>query len=176
MFLCFAALLFLLSPRVSAQTREYELKAAFLFNFAQFVEWPPSAFSKTNAPLVIGILGGDPFGKAIDDITKGESVRGHPLQVKRCRNVNDISDCHILFINRSEDGRLQRVLRRAGTSPTLTVSDIDKFAERGGMIRLMMSGNKVRFAINQEQAKEAGLQLSSKLLRLADITQTQDRY
>ncbi len=157
-----------------AQSPEYELKAAFLFNFAQFVEWPPSAFASTNSPLVIGLWGNDPFGKSLDDLVHGESVRGHPLEIRHVRGADDLAGVQVLFIARSEQNRLPGILRSVGKKPVLTVSDIDRFAERGGMIGMVMVANKVRFKINQDEAKSSGLQLNARLLRLAEITRTKE--
>ncbi|HKT61784.1 MAG TPA: YfiR family protein [Gemmatimonadales bacterium] len=151
---------------------EYQLKAVFLFNFAQFVEWPSSTFPAPDTPLVIGVLGDDPFGPYLDDAIRGESVNGRPLLVRRYRDVRDIDTCHILFVSRREQGHLEQVLDSLKGRSILTVSDADRFASLGGMIRFVTDHNRIRLRINLEAAKAANLTLSSKLLRPAQIVTT----
>ena len=104
-------------------TQEYDLKAAFLFNFAQFVEWPAEAFGEGRAPIVIGILGSDPFGRSLDDIVAGETIRSRPLVVRRYQSIEQADTCHILFISSSEAGQLEHVLKTLGRRSVLTVGD-----------------------------------------------------
>ena len=161
---------FLASFHIKAQTvaaRAYQVKAVFLYNFSQFVEWPPTAFSSNSAPFVIGILGNDPFGSYIDETVAGENMMGHPMVVQRYHTVKDITDCHILFINTDDD--MLQVLTALGNRSILTVSDDKNFAKKGGMIRFFTVNNKVRLRINLSSAKAANLTISSKLLRLAEI-------
>jgi hypothetical protein len=153
----------------SAPDPEYQLKAVFLFNFAQFVEWPASAFPGPETPLVIGVLGQDPFGPYLDETVRGEKVNDRPLVVRRYRSVEEITTCHILFISRREEGRLKGILDSLRGRSVLTVSDADRFASRGGMIRFVTDRHRIRFRINLEAAKAASLTLSSKLLRPAQI-------
>ncbi|MBI1767299.1 MAG: YfiR family protein [Bacteroidetes bacterium] len=153
----------------SAQTqiaREYQIKAVFLFNFAQFVEWPTTSFQETNA-IVIGVLGDDPFGTYLDEAVRGEEVNGHPLVVQRYRHINDIKACHILFINAAETR--QQVLASLKPKSILTVSDADNFTKQGGMILFFTENKKTRIRINLNATKDANLTISSKLLRLAEI-------
>ncbi len=157
----------------SASVSEYELKAAFIYNFTQFTDWPPGAFSSTTAPLVIGIVGDDPFGKTMDDLVRGEVVRKHPLVLKRLRVDEELRGCHLLFISRSEKERLPALLNQLKGSPVLTLSDVDGFAQQGGMVNLLLVNKNVKMEINQAAAGEAGLQISSKLLNLARIVKTQ---
>lgn len=162
----------LASVRAQSQApvaREYQLKAVFLFNFAQFVAWPPAAFAAPDAPLVIGVLGDDPFHKTLDDTVRGEKVEGHPIAIERYRRLEDLRPCHVLFVCRSEFTHLDQILARLKGQPVLTVGDVEGFAQRGGMIRFVNDNNKVRFRINVEAAKAADLTISSKLLRPADI-------
>src|SRR5712664_1838664 len=98
------------SPAPTPASPEYQLKAVFLFNFAQFVEWPPTAFPEAKAPLVIGVLGDDPFGPYLDETVRGEKVNNRPLVVQRFRQVEEIKTCHVLFISRSERERLGQIL------------------------------------------------------------------
>lgn len=158
----------LTSASLQAQvSREYQLKAAFLYNFAQFVEWPPTAFAETNSPLVIGVLGIDPFGEVLDETVRGEVVQGRRFKVERYRRVDEALGCHILFISQSEDRRLEAIIAALRGRPILTVSDIDPFVPRGGMIRFLTEGNKIRLRINVTATREAKLTVSSKLLRAA---------
>ncbi|HTQ30471.1 MAG TPA: YfiR family protein [Opitutaceae bacterium] len=150
-------------------TREYQIKAVFLFNFVQFVDWPPQAFPQPQSPLVIGILGEDPFDSYIDEAVRGEKVNDHPLVVQRYRRPEDIGPCHVLFISRSETGHLAHVLTSLKGRSILTVGDMAGFAERGGMIRFVTENNKIRLQINVDAARAADLTISSKLLEPAQI-------
>jgi uncharacterized protein DUF4154 len=150
---------------------EYQLKAVFLFNFAQFVEWPASAFPEPDTPLAICIVGEDPFGAYLDETVRGETVANHPLAVRRFRTVNEIKGCHILFVSRQEQGHLSEILDSLKGQSVLTVSDAERFASRGGMIRFVTDRNRIRLRINLDAARAANLTLSSKLLRPAQIVQ-----
>jgi len=159
-------------PPVAAQTStapEYQVKAVFLFNFAQFVEWPSSAFLDPAAPLTICVLGEDPFGQYLDETVRGESVQSHPLAVRRYDRVEETGACHIVFVGRQDQEPLQAILDTLKRRPILTVSDADEFAERGGMIRFVTDRNRIRLRINLDAARAANLILSSKLLRPAQI-------
>jgi hypothetical protein len=149
-------------------SREYRVKAVFLFNFAQFVEWPPAAFAGANSPIVIGVLGENPFGAYLDETVRAEKVDNRPLEVQRYRRVDEIKTCHVLFINRSE-AHLEQILSALKDRSILIVGDGDDFVERGGMIRLATTQNKIRLIISVEAAKAAKLTISSKLLRSADV-------
>jgi hypothetical protein len=157
------------SPAQTPTSREYQLKAVFLFNFAQFVEWPRAAFPEAKTPLVIGVLGEDPFGAFLDDTVRGEKVNNRPLAVHRFRRVDEIKTCHVLFISRSERERLGQILPSLKGRNILTVGDAEDFAGRGGMIRFVTEKNKIRLKINVDAAKTADLTISSKLLRPAEI-------
>ena len=166
------ALLGLATPILSAQTEpsaEYKLKAVFLFNFAQFVEWPAWVFHTNDTPLVIGILGDDPFGPYLDDLVKGEKIGDRRLVVQRYKRAEDIKDCHILFISSSESGDLEDILAHLHGRNILTVGDTDSFTRRGGMVRFVTENGKIRLRINLEVATDSGLTISSKLLRAATI-------
>jgi hypothetical protein len=157
--------------KLSAQTPtspEYQVKAVFLFNFAQFVDWPPKAFPEAQTPLVIGVLGEDPFSTYLDETVRGEKVNDRPLVVQRYRRTGDIKTCHVLFISRSETDRLEQILASLRGRNILTVGDTDDFAQRGGMIQLVTEKNKIRMRINLEVVKAANLTISSKLLRVAE--------
>jgi hypothetical protein len=153
----------------SAPSREYQVKAVFLFNFTQFVDWPPAAFPEDTSPLVIGVLGDDPFGSYLDEIVKGEQVNNRRLMVRRYKRPEDIRACQVLFISRSEDKNLEKALGALKGTDVLTVSDADAFAARGGMIQLATENGKIRLKINIDAAKASSLTISSKLLRSAEI-------
>jgi hypothetical protein len=159
-------------PAGAQTSREYQLKAVFLFNFTQFVEWPPDAFELPASPIVIGVLGADPFGPVLDEAVRGEVVRSRPLKVERYRRIEDVKTCHILYISQSESERLEKIVKQLRTKPVLTVSEIEGAAQAGVIIRLLTEQNKIRFRINVEAAREANLTLSSKLLRMAEIVPT----
>jgi hypothetical protein len=148
---------------------ESQVEAVFLFNFAHFVEWPAAAFPSPAEPFVIGVLGSDPFGSRLDEAIRGEQLNGHPLVVRRFQNPAEIDRCEILFIDRSESGRLRSILTALDGRNTLTVSQADGAAERGVMIQFVTDKNRIRLRINVESARAAGLTISSKLLRPADI-------
>jgi hypothetical protein len=147
----------------------YKLKAVFLYNFAQFVEWPPTAFPTAQTHLIIGVLGEDPFGGDLDQAVRGEKVGTRQLEIRRYKRVEDIGSCHILFISPSEESRLDEILASLAGRSILTVGDGDDFSRRGGMIRLVTEKNRVRMRVNVEAARRAGLTISSKLLRSAEI-------
>ncbi len=168
---CFAVLL-VAGPGLAAQTAraaEYQVKAVFLFNFAQFVDWPAEAPADADTTLVIGVLGDDPFGGVLDQTVRDERLAGRPFQVRRYQSVDEIKICHILFISRSEGGRPEGILARLKHRPILTVSDADGFAERGGMIRFVTDRSRIKLQVNLEAAEAADLTISSKLLRVAEI-------
>lgn len=162
-------LLLSLPGLASAQAPEYDLKAAFLFNFVKFVEWPPSAFSGDRAPVTLCVYGEDPFGPTLDGVIQGERVGERSLLVRRPDSLDDLGACHVLFISRSESERLGEVLARVAGKPVLTVADTDGFLQAGGIINFVLEGSKVRFLINQKAAERNGLRISSRLLRLAMI-------
>lgn len=147
---------------------EYQLKAAFLLNFARFVEWPANAFESANSPLIIGILGQDPFGAVLDNIVAGKRVESRAIVVKRVPNVAEAARCHLLFISDSRRGDLPDILKRLDAKPVLTVSDMDRFTESGGMIWLKRRQDMIRFDINLQAAEAAKLKISSRLFKLAD--------
>lgn len=170
--LCVLALFTVLTSAVvptQSPRSEYELKAVFLFHFTQFIEWPDSAFSSPHEPLVIGILGSNPFRSYLDEIVKNEVVKGHPLVIRPYRDIQEIRKCHILFISASENQKIEEYIKYLKGRSVLTVSDLPGFVNRGGMIRFIREGNKVRFIVNPEAARTAGLNISSKLLNLAVI-------
>jgi hypothetical protein len=171
----YCLLLFLLtmpSRPACAQAREYQIKAAFLFNFTQFVEWPAAAFSGPGAPLCIGVLGDDPFGAALEDTVRGESIQNHKLSIRRGQRVEDLTDCQMVFVSKSENDRVPRILAKIDSRPVVTVSELTGFAQQGGTINFYREQNKVRFEINLASARQSGLKISSQLLGLGRIVET----
>lgn len=164
------ALFFMSTSPVSAQgaAPEYQVKAVFLFHLAQFVDWPPRAFPDPQSPLIIGVLGDDPFGPYLDETFRGEKVNNRSLQLQRYRRPADIRSCHVLFVSRSETDRLDQILAGLRGRSILTVSDQDNFINRGGMIGLVTERGKLRLRINLNAVRAANLTVSSKLLRLAE--------
>ncbi|MEO6005639.1 MAG: YfiR family protein [Opitutus sp.] len=148
---------------------EYQIKAVFLFNFAQFVEWPTDAFASAQAPIVIGIFGLDPFEDYLDELVKGEHVGSRPLLVHRYKTREEIAGCHILFVSRSEEAEVRSLLDHLKRRPILTISDVDTFTREGGIIRFATENGKIRLKINVEVAKASGLAISSKILRPAAL-------
>ncbi len=152
---------------------EYELKAVFLYNFTQFVEWPSAAFPSEQSPLIIGVLGDNPFGSYLKDVVAGEKVSGHPLIIQRYDNAEDIKGCHILFITEEETespaNKLGQITTDLKKYNVLTVSDAPNFLSQGGMVRFYTKQNKIQLQINLDAVKEADLVISSKLLRLAEM-------
>jgi uncharacterized protein DUF4154 len=162
--------------RICAQDgpTEYQVKAAYLFNFLKFVEWPGDPLADTHGRWVIGIVGDNPFGDELTQIISGKTVQGHELQVRRFQPGEDLHACHILFISASEKKRLPSVLATLNSSSVLTVADMDHFIESGGMIQFVMEDKRVRFAIDVGASGRARLKVSSKLLSLArTVTETE---
>src|SRR5947207_3575250 len=120
-----------------AAPSEYQLKAAFLFNFAKFVEWPPEAFATSNTPFIIGIIGEDPFGADLERTVRGKSVNGRTFEIKPLRTLTEAGGCHILFISRSERKRVPEILKAASAASVLTVSEIERFTQAGGMVNFV---------------------------------------
>lgn len=147
----------------------YRLKAAYLFNFIQFVEWPDSVFENENSPIILAVLGKDPFGKILDETVLNEKIGNHPIIIKRFRYLSQLEFCHVLFVSDSETGTFQFILKSIKKSPILTISDIDNFGIHGGNISFYLEENKLRFAINIQALKQSALKVSSKLLRLAKV-------
>ena len=150
-----------------AAPTEYQIKAAFLYNFAKFVEWPPEAFATPTSPIVIGVLGDNVFGNNLQQTINNKVLNNRPLQFKEFHSVIEATNCHILFISTSEKARFQKIMEGLRGSSVLTVSETPEFIGAGGMINFMLEANKIRFQINDEAAKKAGLKISSKLLSLA---------
>jgi hypothetical protein len=154
---------------VEAQVlNEYEAKAAYLFNFVKFVEWPSRAFASDDAPLVIGVVGDDRYSEMIDRVISGKKANGRRLVVKRFAHFKQLTQCHIVFVRSSENERIQQTLAAAGAG-TLTVGESDGFTRSGGAINFITADGKLRLEINKGSAERAGLKISAKLLSLANV-------
>lgn len=150
---------------------EYKIKAAFLFQFSRFVEWPAEAFASSDAPLVICVLGTNPFGSALHEIAAGELAYTHPLRVQNYEGVEDLGACHIVFVSGDKEEVARRALQRLSGKSVLTVSDSDNFTRRGGVIGLVTMNGKVTLQVNRGSADAAQLRISAKLLRVAELTE-----
>jgi hypothetical protein len=148
---------------------EYQVKAAYLFNFLKFVEWPDESFADPIAPIVIGVVGEDPFGNALPQVIIGKTVQGRDLVIRIYHTGEDLRGAHILFISASERKRLPMILSSLRGSNVLTVADTAGFLDAGGMIQFLNENGRVRFAINVDAAGRAKLKMSSKLLSLAKV-------
>jgi hypothetical protein len=151
------------------QPGEYDVKAAFLFNFTKFVEWPENSFDDARTPIVIGIIGDDPFGDSLVEIIAGQKAQGRNIVIREQHFGEDLRHCHILFISTSERRRSAQILASVHDASVLTVSDIDGFAEAGGAIQFVLQENRVRFVVNLDAAKNSKLRVSAKLLALARV-------
>lgn len=159
----------------SPESSEYLIKAGFIYNFAQLVQWPAGVFPQADSPIVIGIVGADPFGGVIDRVIENKKLDGRSLVVKRLKRGAPIKDCNILFVSSAESSHLDEIIQSAKGMPILTIGETPGFAARGGIINLTLEGNKVRFEVNIEAAKQANLSISSRLLALARIVPADGR-
>jgi hypothetical protein len=164
-----AVLVFVLHARADEPSREYQVKAAFIYNFVQFVDWPASAFADDSSPLTIGVLGANPFGDALDHVVEGKTVNARTLAVRYFSRIEDVEKCQVLFVVSSDRDFLQTLHDKLKDQSVLTIGEADEFLPTGGIIRLYTEENKVRFEINVDAAEQAQLKISSKLLHLAKI-------
>ena len=149
------------------QPTPYQLKAAFLYRFAQFIDWPAASFAEENSPFVIGVVGDNPFGMDLQQTLQGKTLNNHVFLVKEVPSQTAATNCHMLFISSSEKKRMTQIVTGLGQASTLTVGEMDHFIEAGGMINFFQEGTKIRFEISEASVKQAGLKISSKLLSLA---------
>ena len=173
-FLFLVALAFA-PEKIRAQSdvsKEYQIKAAFLFHFAQFVEWPSVDSTNADDPFVIGVLGENPFGGALDEIVKGETIGNRKITVQYSRSAEDLKNCQIVFVCKSEKARLPRILKELNGDNLLTVGECDGFAQHGGVMNFYLEDGKVRFEINPDAAEREKLKISSQLFRLGKIVKT----
>jgi uncharacterized protein DUF4154 len=165
------------SPNAFPQNEEgaeYSVKLGFLYNFTKFVEWPPDSFRDPGAPLVICIIGHDPFRQDLKAELRTRKVGNHPVDVRTQTPNDKLSACHIVFVPVTEKNQSDRILRGLQGSRTLTVGETEGFAALGGVINLTVEDNKVHFEINRPAAERAGLKISSRLLSIAKLVKEQD--
>jgi hypothetical protein len=157
------------SPAQQETGKESKFKAAYLYNFLQFIEWPESSFTDGSSPVTIGILNQDPLANTLEEIVQGERVNGRAIVVRKFHDTKNIRECHVLFIPRNEMDNIPLILTSTEGSSVLTVGEVAGFAEEGGAVNFFVQDNKLRFEINPDVLKKANLQASSRLLRLARI-------
>jgi hypothetical protein len=169
---CAIALGILLSAGARAQeANEYRVKAAFLYNFAKFVDWPPQAFKNPSDPIVIGVIGKNPFGAALTEEVAGKMLGGRAFQVREVTNAQQAAGCQIIFVSSSERKRLGPLFIMIGSPAVLTVGETENFAAEGGIINFKLDSGSVRFQINMEAARKQQIRISAKLLSLAEIVE-----
>ena len=155
---------------------EFRVKAAYLYNFGKFVEWPESIAPEKDQSFEICVLGTDPFGSTLDAALASASIDGKSVEAKRISRPQEVNSCRIVFISSSEEGHLKEILMALDKASVLTVSDIPRFSQRGGMIGFILDGNRVRFDVNLASAQNARLTLSSELLKVAtNVRKDSDR-
>ena len=160
--------------RPSTPTVEAQVKAAFLYNFAQFVQWPGAAFQDRNSPFAMCVIG-DSIGDVLEKTIEDETLDGRSIVVRRLTSPENVRACHLIYVARAEARRSMEIIAAASGVPILTVGDSEEFINEGGMIRFTEAGRRIRFEINPDAAAEASLRVSSRLLRLADIARPRER-
>lgn len=167
-------LLTLAAPRADGQeiAREYALKAGFLYHFCEFIDWPPTSFRSKDSPLIIGVLGDNPFGSFLGETVRGEMIRGRRIQLEHYGRADEVRNCHILFVSASEQSRLSSILGQLHGRSVVTVGESDDFISQGGMIALNAVHNRIKLRVNLAAVRGAGISMSSKLLRVADIAKS----
>lgn len=160
-------LFFSVNAYAQTKTKEYQVKAVFLYNFTQFVDWPATAFKSPEEPFIIGIMGDDPFGNYLDETVEGEYIGKHPILIKRCGDLRSAMSCHMLYIGSTDREWMRTILNSVSDKNILTVSDDPSFNKLGGIIRFYTEENKIRLQINLQRSKDAQLSISSKLLSVA---------
>jgi hypothetical protein len=143
------------------------VKAAYLYNFGHFVEWPANVVTAQNDSFTVCVLGQDPFGQVLDGALAGETIAGKRVAAKRISNLQESANCQILFLTSGEEARLNTIIKALNKQAVLTVSDMPQFSQRGGMIQFVLEGKRVRFEVNLAAVQHAGLTLSSELLKVA---------
>jgi hypothetical protein len=155
---------------VSAQANpssEYQVKAAFLFHFAQFIDWPPEAFKDGGSPLTYCTVGDDPFHGALDASLNGKTIDSRPVRVLHFKQAQEAQSCQVVFLGTAEKKVISAALAKLRGTPVLSVGESENFAREGGMIGFFLEDNKVRFEINLDAAAHAKLKISARLLALA---------
>ena len=151
----------------SVKPTDYDVKAAYLYNFGHFVEWPVNVASVQNESFTVCVLGQDPFGPVLDTTLAGETIAGKRVAAKRISTLQESGNCQILFLSSAEAAQLNSIVKALSKQAVLTVSDMPQFSQRGGMIQFVLEGKRVRFEVNLAAVQHAGLTLSSELLKVA---------
>jgi hypothetical protein len=159
------------SKATAQRATEYDVKAAFLFNFARFVTWPDSAFANADERLVIGVIGKDPFGPILRETIQDKMAQNRSLTVRNVESSKDIRGCHILFVGAATREEVSKIVSQVGENPVLTVSEQNHFCQLGGMVNFLLVSRRVRFEINPHAVERSGLSVSSRLLKLARIVE-----
>ncbi len=152
-----------------ASSVEYQLKAAFLFNFAKFVAWPTDAFQSDKTPISLCVFRHDPFSGALDEVIREKAINNRELLARRINDLPELRTCQLVFVSEREEKKLPEILSSLKGASALLVGESADFAERGGAVQFFLENNKLRFAINVDAIQRARLQASSKLLALARI-------
>ena len=145
------------------------MKAAFLFHFAQFIDWPPEALQNEKSPLTLCVFGHDPFGRALDEVLQGKTINGREFLVRRTNDLAALKSCHLVFVSDSENKRFPEIIKNLRGASALVVGESEGFAENGGAIQFFLDDKKLRFSVNVDALQRARLKVSSKLLALAKI-------
>jgi hypothetical protein len=155
--------------RADAPTREYQVKAAFLYNFTQFVEWPDSAFASKDSPFIVATVGDDPFSGFLEKLTADKIAADRPIRIVHFDSPDHIAYCQVLFVPASQAGSIAVILDKVGQRPVLTVGETESFTSSGGTMRFFLEDNRMRFEINTDAAESSGIKVSAKLMKLARI-------
>jgi hypothetical protein len=156
-------------PPAAAAHSENEIKSAMLYNFAKFVEWPAGALGEGGAAVVVGVWGDDQLVPVLEAALRNKNVDGHPIMVRRLGPGADPKSCAVLYVGSSDRKEIVRIVQSVGRSPVLTIGERVQFSRLGGVIAFLRDGNRIRFEINADAAERVGIQVSSKLLRLATV-------
>jgi hypothetical protein len=154
---------------VAEEAREYEVKAALLYKFTQYIEWPAEAFERKDSPLLVAVIGKDPFGRILDETLRDKKCGEHPFAIKRFASAKEIDAAHVLFVPGAEAVVLAEILKALGGRSTLIVGESEGFASKGGIVNFYLEKSKTRFEINPDAAKRCKLKISSDLLKVARI-------
>jgi hypothetical protein len=171
--LLFLTLCLLLCGRAAPLTpKESEVKAVLLFHLTHFVTWPDSAWTNETAPLVIGVLGPDPFGGALEAVTKDEKANGRPIVIRRANTAAELANVHILYVSQGARESWPRILNTIKSRPVLVISEAGDALNRGSMMRLRTSDDrKVRLQVDLDRVRRQGLNVSAQLLRVAEVVE-----
>ncbi|MEM7306289.1 MAG: YfiR family protein [Planctomycetota bacterium] len=160
--------------RDTEKVDEYHLKAAFLYNFALFTDWPKESFDDPKAPLVVAVVGKDPFGKHLTKTFDGKKAKGRPTEIRRFKSVDNIGHCHILYVPKDQASKIDTIRKKIGKQSVLIIGEKPGFALQGGAVNFYAKGSKIAFEINPKAAERARVTISSQLLKLARVVKEKD--